>query len=133
MTDALVLPVRPFAEYGDSDYQPSRRCSPRVTGPFDGRRIGTVTAPIRIHDLSIGGCLIESNDQVRLGLGIAIQIDLPGEGWISVDAETLYVRANFGFAATFITLSRANRGRIERTIERLMVERSRQNWTLGEF
>src|SRR5688572_3641509 len=99
MTDALVLPVRPFAEYGDSDQQPSRRCSPRVTGPFEGRRSGALTTPIRIHDLSIGGCLIECGEEVGIGLRIAIQIDLPGEGWISVDAETLYLRPNLGFAA----------------------------------
>ena len=135
MTDALVPPLRPRPEFGSSDRQASRRCEPRLTGPFPARRVGPLPTPLRIHDLSSSGCLVECYFDVPIGRRIALQIELPGEGWISVDAETLYLRDNFGFAVRFIDLSDANRSRIARTIERLLVERSRHmtgGWTLGQ-
>jgi hypothetical protein len=64
-----------------------------------------------------------------------VQLELPGEGWITVDAETLHLRENFGFAVRFVELSDANRARIARTIERLLVERARHvtgGWTFGK-
>jgi uncharacterized OsmC-like protein len=125
MTDAFVPPGRPSSEFGGSDRQPSRRCDLRVAGPFGGRRVGPLPTPLRIHDLSLGGCLVECYYDVAAGRRLTVQIELPGEGWITVDAETLYLRANFGFAVRFVNLSDANRRRIERTIERLVVERSR--------
>src|SRR5262245_11915676 len=133
MTDALVPPGRPRLDYGGSDRQPSRRNEPRVAGPFDGRRTGPLPTPLRIHDLSAGGCLIECYYDVAVGRRITLQIDLPGEGWITVEAETLHLRENFGFAVRVMELSDGNRGRIERTIERLLIERSRSTsagWTV---
>ena len=135
MTDAFVPPHRPRAEFGNSDRQITRRSEPRVAGPFDARRVGPLPTPLRIHDLSPSGCLVECYYDVAIGRRIALQIDLPGEGWISVDVETLYLRDNFGFAVRFVELSDANRARIERTIERLLVERARHvtgGWTFGE-
>ena len=131
MTDAFA-PRRP--EFGGSDRQASRR-ELRVAGPFEARRVGPLPTPLRIHDLSTGGCLVECYYDVASGRRITLQIDLPGEGWITVEAETLHLRDNFGFAVRFAELSDANRGRIERTIERLLVNRSRSasdGWTFGE-
>jgi hypothetical protein len=47
-----------------------------------------------------------------------------------VEAETQYLRDNFGFAVRFALLSDANRGRIERTIERSRCASG--GWTFGE-
>ena len=134
MTDAFVPPGRPSLDYGGSDRQPSRRSELRVAGPFAGRRIGPLPTPLRIHDLSAGGCLVECYYDVAVGRRIPLPIELPGEGWITLDAETVHLRDSFGFAVRFVNLSAANRARIERTIERLLVERSRANggWTCGE-
>lgn len=134
MTDAFVPPGRPFHGPGGSDREPSRRNELRVAGPFDARRIGPLPTPLRIHDLSAGGCLIECYYDVPVGKRMSLQIELPGEGWITLDAETVYLRDSFGFAVRFVNLSTANRARIERTIERLLIERSRPNggWTIGE-
>jgi hypothetical protein len=134
MTDAFVPPRRPRPEFGASDRQASRRCELRVVGPFDGRRVGPLPTPLRIHDLSAGGCLIECYYDVPVGRRITVQIDLPGEGWVTLDAETLHLRDNFGFAVQFVDLTDANRRRLERTIERLLVERSHGRtggWTFG--
>ena len=135
MTDAFVPPRRPRPEFGGSDRQVSRRGELRVAGPFTARRVGPLPTPLRVHDLSVGGCLVECYYDVATGYRMTVQIELPGEGWITVLAETLYLRENFGFAVRFVDLSDANRGRIERTIERLLVERSRSTtggWTFGE-
>src|SRR5262245_33936169 len=119
MTDASVPPRRPRPEFGGSDRQPSRRSSLRVAGPFEARRVGPLPTPLRVHDMSSDGCLVECYYDVVSGRRITLQIDLPGEGWITVEAETVYLRENFGFAVRFIELSDGNRGRIDRTIERL--------------
>jgi hypothetical protein len=133
MTDAFVPPSRPLLDYGGADHQASRRSELRVAGPFDGRRMGPLPTPLRIHDLSAGGCLIECYYDVAVGRRLTLQIELPTEGWITLDAEAIYLRNNFGFAVRFIGLSAANRSRIERTIEGLLIERSRRGgWTLGK-
>ena len=127
MTDAFVPPLRPLPDFGPSDRQITRRVEVRVAGPFEGRRMGALPTPLRIHDLSVGGCLIECYYDVAVGRRFTLQIELPSEGWITLDAETLYLRDNFGFAVRFIELSDPNRGRIERTIERLLIERARSD------
>ena len=122
-------------KFGPSDRQASRRGALRVAGPFAARRVGPLPTPLRVHDLSIGGCLVECYYDLATGRRLTLQIDLPDEGWITLDAQTLYVRENFGFAVRFTELSEANRRRIERTIERILVERSRSAsgaWTSGE-
>jgi len=135
MTDAFVPPRQPRCDFGGSDRQASRRSSLRVAGPFEARRVGPLPTPLRVHDMSSGGCLVECYYDVASGRRITLQIDLPGEGWITVEAEALHLRDNFGFAVRFAELSDANRGRIERTIERLLVNRSSSasdGWTFGE-
>ena len=89
MADAhkLDAPRRPRPEFGGSDRQASRRCELRVAGPFEARRVGPLPTPLRIHDLSAGGCLVECYYDVASGRRITLQIDLPGEGWITVEAE----------------------------------------------
>ncbi|HEY9463469.1 MAG TPA: PilZ domain-containing protein, partial [Vicinamibacterales bacterium] len=110
MTDAFMPPRRPRPQLGGSDRQASRRSTFRVAGPFEARRVGPLPTPLRVHDLSTGGCLVECYYDVASGRRITLQIDLPGEGWITVEAETLYPRENFGFAVRFLELSDGNHG-----------------------
>jgi hypothetical protein len=101
------------------DGQHSRRKSPRVPGPFLGRRRGALTTEIRIHDLSSGGCLIESFHQVSQGRRLQLEIDLPEHGTVTVEAEALYDRADYGFAVKFVDLPDDTRATLERAIARL--------------
>ena len=129
VTDSLDQLAREL-EFGNCDRTASRRESPRVAGPFDGRRVGALTTPLRIHDLSAGGCLIESHHEVTSGRRLTLQIDLPGEGWITLQSETLYMRENYGFAVKFIDVDEGNRARISRTIERLLCGSAEDDWSL---
>ncbi len=118
MTDAFVPSGRPHHEFGGSDRQATRRsgcASPARSTPAASDRCrrrfaSTTSAPADAWS--------SATTTSRSAAGSCLQIDLPGEGWITVEAETLYLRANFGFAVRFVDLSDANRGRIERTIER---------------
>jgi hypothetical protein len=98
----------------------NRRRHPRVPGPFDGRRVEMLmTVPLRIYDLSMGGCLIEAHHEQRPGQRFALEIDLPGEGWVEMQAESLYVREGYGFAARFREMTDEARQRLERALTRL--------------
>jgi hypothetical protein len=130
MTDPLVPSVRPSTGNEIARQRIPRR-SPRVDGPFDGRVIGALTWPIRIYQLNAGGCLVECDDAVTIRGRFHVQIDLGGEGWISVEADRAYSVEHFGFVVTFVRMSDANRARIERTIERQTVQPSQRVWTLG--
>jgi hypothetical protein len=103
----------------DKPHIPERRLTPRVPGPFEGRRRGALTVDLRIYDLSVGGCLIEAFYDVVPGRRIRLDINLPHEGWITVDGETLYVRPNYGFAVKFVDLPEDTRSRIENVVSRL--------------
>ena len=79
MTDGFVPSVRPF--HGDEfARQPARRRSPRIVGPFDGRRMGAMTRAIRIYELNVGGCLIECYDAIAVGRRIELADRLDGRG-----------------------------------------------------
>lgn len=99
----------------------SERRSPRV-GPFEGRRLGALTVPLRIHDLSVGGCLIEAHYDQPVGRRIRLEIELPWEGWLKFEGETLYTRPDFGFAVKFVNQDEETRARLERVIARLLAK-----------
>ncbi len=94
----------------------SRRKHDRVTGPFDGYRVGLLETPICIYDLSLGGCFVHCLHEQQEGTPIVLKIDLPKEGWITTKAETLYSRPGFGFAVRFVDLDKATEARLERSI-----------------
>ncbi len=103
----------------DSTADRSRRRHDRVAGPFDGVRIGLLETPIRIYDLSLGGCFVNSVHEQREGSRVQLKIELPNEGSIVVDAETLYRRQGFGFAVRFVSLKLETVRRLMRTIDTL--------------
>jgi hypothetical protein len=123
MTDGPDSRVPPAAPGGAG--KPTTKRPPRVNGPFEARRLGALELPLRIHDLSIGGCLIESYHEATVGRRIEIEIDLPGEGWVKVQAETLYLRENFGFAVKFVDVDEQTRVKLARAVVQVLRERKR--------
>jgi hypothetical protein len=96
-----------------------RRQHKRVDGPFDGFRIGALETPIQLYDLSRGGCFINSMHQQQPGVVLLLKIELPYEGWISVKAESLPGRGEFGFAVRFVEISDDAAVRLERAVAKL--------------
>ena len=91
----------------------------RVAGPFDGRWVGALTVPLRIHDLSMGGCLIQAYHEQAPGRRFTLEIELPDAGWIEIEAESIYVREGYGFAARFVAMPDDTRASLEQVIRRL--------------
>jgi PilZ domain-containing protein len=82
-----------------------RRVHDRVPGPFDAWRIGMLETPVRIYDISLGGCFVHAMHEQDPGVVVMLKIQLPENEWIEVKAETLYRRPGFGFAVRFIDLT----------------------------
>ena len=101
----------------DNTGRVSRRRAPRVPGPFEGRLIGESTVAIRIHGLSIVGCLIQSAHDVPVGRQITIEIDLPYEGTVKLEVESVNTRPGYGFGVTFVSMTDTVREGLERIIE----------------
>lgn len=98
----------------------ARRQDLRVAGPFEGRWVGALTVPVHIHDLSMGGCLIQAYHEQAPGRRFMLEIELPYHGWVTLEAESLYVRDGYGFAAKFVEMSDAVRVSLEDVIWRLL-------------
>jgi PilZ domain-containing protein len=81
-----------------------------------------LTLPLRIHDLSAGGCLIESHHEEAIARRLTMEIELPDEGWMTLNAEVIYVRSDYGFAVKFIEMSDDTRTRLDTVIQRLRAQ-----------
>ena len=100
----------------------NRRLHRRALGPFVGRRGSLLPVPIRVHDLSVGGGLIECFHEEPLGRRINVEIELPVEGWVMLTAEIVSIRANYGYAVKWIDLSPEAQSKLEITIARVFAE-----------
>ena len=96
-----------------------RRRHDRVTGPFDGFRVGALETPLRIFDLSRGGCFVNAMHEQKPGVSFTMKIELPYVGQITVKAVTLYRRPGFGFAMRFVDMSEESAARLEEALEQL--------------
>ena len=96
-----------------------RREHQRFTGPFDGLRVDALETPIRIYDLSRGGCFITAMHAQTPGVRMTLRIELPPDGWITLTAETLARHDEMGFAVRFVHMEADEAARFERALKRL--------------
>jgi hypothetical protein len=115
--------LEPSTSSGVASAPEDRRLHDRVTGPFDGCRIELLETPVRIYDLSLGGCFVNCAHEQAAGVQVELKIHLPYEGWITVKGETLYGRAGFGFAVQFTDIEGEQRRCLERALHRLSVRK----------
>jgi hypothetical protein len=101
------------------DVTANRREYLRVVGPFDGRRVGALEIPVRIYDLSEGGCFIHAMHEQQPGIRFPLEIDLPYDGWVRVKAETIYRKPEFGYAVRFTEITDEAGARLRRCLELL--------------
>ena len=97
-----------------------RREHDRVPGPFDGLRVDLLDTPVRIYDLSKGGCFVHSMHEQTIGIPVTLKIDLPFEGWITVEAEVVYRKEGFGFAVRFHKMDAATTAQLSRSVDKLL-------------
>jgi PilZ domain len=108
-----------MTEFSHFRVQKPRRQSPRIPGPFEARLVGDSIVPVTVRDVGTAGCYVESAVSVAMP-PIRVHIDLPGEGWIAVQAEVVYRLGRQGVAMKFIDLDEPTRDRILREIERAL-------------
>jgi len=94
-----------------------RRASDRVPGPFDAWRVGTLETPVRIYDISLGGCFVHAMHEQERGVVVMLRIQLPDEGWLELKAETVYRRPGFGFGVRFIDMPPETHARLGRALD----------------
>ena len=102
-----------------AEVRTEKRRFDRVSGPFEGRWISAFSLSVHIHDLSVGGCLIASHQERAVGSRLTLEIQLPFEGWLRLDAETVYSRPDYGFAVKFVDVPGDTEARLRRVVERL--------------
>jgi len=95
------------------------RLDPRVAGPFEGRRVDLLTTPLRIHDLSRSGCLIQWYHEQTPGRRFTLEVDLPEVGWLRLEAEPVYNRSDYGFAVKFVDVPPDVTATLDRVIDLL--------------
>ncbi|MBY0494844.1 MAG: PilZ domain-containing protein [Cyanobacteria bacterium] len=100
----------------------AQRRYPRVEGPFDADHLNAPRTPVLIYNLNLGGGFVNFGHEPPMGASLKLRIDLPREGPITVDAETVY-RDTTGIAVRFVDLDRDSAARLARTIDSL-VERA---------
>ena len=93
----------------------------RIAGPFEGWWVRTLPVPVHIHDLSAGGCLVQSYHEDLPGRRLALEIDLPFHGRVSLEAETVSVRERYGFAVRFVDVPPEVRVKLNDVVLRLRV------------
>ncbi|HQZ37487.1 MAG TPA: PilZ domain-containing protein [Vicinamibacterales bacterium] len=109
-TESAGLPAR--IEIATDD----RRESDRVSGPFDAWRLSVLETPVRIYDISLGGCFVNAMHEQVQGIVVTLRIQMPGEGWLELKAETIYRRPGFGFAVRFVDMTDELNRRLERAL-----------------
>jgi hypothetical protein len=95
-----------------------RRRHDRISGPFDGCRVGALETPLRIFDLSRGGCFVNAMHEQTPGVSFVMKIDLPYVGMISLKAVSLYLRPG-GFAVKFLEMTEETACLLEEALDQL--------------
>jgi len=94
-----------------------RQKDDRAAGPFDGYRVGLLETPVRISDLGVGGCFVNSTHERREGARVVVKIDLPHEGLVAVNAETAGSLPGLGFAIRFVDVDAETGRRLSRAVD----------------
>jgi PilZ domain len=93
-----------------------RRRHVRVAGRYDARRTGDITTAVVIHSLSEVGCFVESFQEEPKGRSLALEVHVPEEGWLLLNAEIVRNEPEFGFGVRFVDVSEDVRARLAREV-----------------
>jgi PilZ domain len=98
-----------------------RRGSPRVAYPFDGSCSGlSGRRAVRIGDLSVSGCFVESIEATAPGERIELRIDIPDRAAIELAGEVVYTSPPVGFGVRFVNVPHTALAILQAAIESLL-------------
>ena len=109
--------------------QPSRRLASRTAPPSElwvywhSKRHGDLS---RVHDLSIGGLLIETPEAIPVGETIELNF-LPQEGHIRAKAVVRHLEPAFGLGLKFTATRAEDRPRLAALLTRIRVSSKRRD------
>jgi hypothetical protein len=97
-----------------------RRRYIRVPGPFTALQVGKHDTPVRIVNLSEGGCSVESSGTPPpIGESVVLRISFPDQTSLVVRGEIVYTRPGIGYGVLFSGLSEGTYAELERAVARI--------------
>ncbi|HYE65200.1 MAG TPA: PilZ domain-containing protein [Pyrinomonadaceae bacterium] len=95
-----------------------RREGERVPLPLEARlESASGKHPVRISDISLNGCYIESLGQVEVGERVRFEVQVPTGQWMQLGGKVVYTHLNIGFGVRFADLSDSKRRVLEQLID----------------
>lgn len=79
---------------------------------------------VRIHDLSLGGCLLEAPLNIDIGRRLTLRLNVPGDDWLSLQGETVRVAPPAKFAVKFVDMDQTTEHRLQRVLDHLAFSRT---------
>jgi hypothetical protein len=98
------------------EFTSGKRRYVRAHGPFNGYLPGSPKTPVLIYDLNLGGGLVDFTGEPPKDSTLVLEIELPHDGSITVNAETIY-REPSGIAVRFVNLAANTAARLMRAVE----------------
>jgi hypothetical protein len=103
-----------------------RRLDQRVGGPFPGKRLGLLDMPVRICNLGLGGCFVESSHDAIAGEEIVLEADLPRENTLVLTGIIPSRPQDVGFGVRFVDLPEETREALRRVVSRCLRPKTRR-------
>jgi hypothetical protein len=98
-----------------------RRETPRVAHVFDATCSGPLgDRAVRIGDLSVSGCFVESIESPEAGERVELRIEIPSRGTVTLAATVMYNSPPVGFGVKFLDVSRDTRVVLQAAIASLL-------------
>lgn len=96
--------------------QHQKRRYERVKGPFSGRHLGPSKTHVFVYDLNLGGGFVRFTGAQPPGSSLKLEIKLPGEGPVTVNAERVYPD-EAGWPVRFVDVPVETAVRLARTVD----------------
>ena len=96
-----------------------RRTEERMEVSLEAVWDGHGTRPVRITDLSEGGCYIDTTGEAYIGEQLTFRVKLPDGGWLELTGEVAHHQVPVGFGLRFSDLTDEQREQLRAFIEHL--------------
>lgn len=96
-----------------------RRSEERMEVSLEAVWDGHGTRPVRIIDLSEGGCYVDTTGEACIGEQLTLRVRLPDNGWLELTGEVAHHQVPVGFGLRFSNLTDEQREQLRSFIEHL--------------